>query len=130
VSNRRSWTTLRSPQNGALPAQLLDFSNGVSGVDERVVRNLFFSAGLQLSVLRSKVPIWGRLYYDLHQPSFARRRSRIAEVLHDEFDITGRVEFRSHPFRQCRRRVLCRRFRGGVDGNPGRRWGRPLFACL
>jgi carbamoyltransferase len=76
----------------------VDFSNGVFGVDEGVVRNLFFSAGSRLSFLRSKVPFLERLYYDLRQPSFARRRSRIAEVLRDEFDITSPVEFRSHHF--------------------------------
>jgi carbamoyltransferase len=76
----------------------VDFSNGVFGVDEGVVRTLFFSAGSHLSFLRSKVPILERLYYDLRQPSFARRRSKIAEVLRDEFDITCPLEFCSHHF--------------------------------
>ena len=74
----------------------VDFSNGVFGVDEGIVRNLFFSAGSQLSFLRSKLPFLERLYYDLRQPSFARRHRRIAEVLRDEFDITCPVEFISH----------------------------------
>src|SRR6266513_1516101 len=47
---------------------------------------------------RRKVPILERLYYDLRQPSFARRHQKIAEVLRDEFDITCPVEFRSHHF--------------------------------
>jgi carbamoyltransferase len=76
----------------------VDFSNGVFGVDEGVVRNLFFSAGSQLSFLRSKVPMLERLYYDLRQPSFARRHRKIAEVLRDEFDIACPVEFVSHHF--------------------------------
>ena len=35
----------------------VDFSNGVFGVDEGVVRNLFFSLGSKLSSLRTKVPV-------------------------------------------------------------------------
>lgn len=37
--------------------EYVDFSDGVFGVDEGVVRNLFFSVGSHLSWLRNKVPV-------------------------------------------------------------------------
>lgn len=74
----------------------VDFSDGVFGVDEGVVRNLFFSVGTHLSWLRDKVPLLEKLYYDLRKPAFAKRRARIREVLRDEFDITCPVVFLSH----------------------------------
>ncbi len=76
--------------------EYVDFSDGVFGVDEGVVRNLFFSMGSHFSWLRSKVPILERLYYDLRRPVFVRRRERIREVLREEFEITCPVEFISH----------------------------------
>ena len=76
--------------------EYVPFDNGVFGVDEGVVRNLFFSAGSHLSWLRNKLPIAERLYYDLRRPAFARRRDRIREVLRDEFGITCPVTFESH----------------------------------
>lgn len=76
--------------------EYVDFSEGVFGVDEGVVRNLFFSVGSQLSGLRSKVPVLEKLYYDLRKPAFAKRRTRIREVLRDEFGITCPVVFVSH----------------------------------
>ncbi len=74
----------------------VDFSDGVFGVDEGVVRNLFFSVGTHLSWLRDKVPLLERLYYDLRKPAFAKRRARIRQVLRDEFGITCPVVFVSH----------------------------------
>ena len=76
--------------------EYVDFDEGVFGVDEGVVRNLFFSMGSHLSWLRSKVPFAEKLYYDLRKPAFARRRQRIREVLREEFNITCPVEFVSH----------------------------------
>jgi carbamoyltransferase len=76
--------------------EYVPFDNGVFGVDEGVVRNLFFSMGSRLSWLRSKAPILEKLYYDLRKPAFAKRRDTIRQVLRDEFDITCPVEFVSH----------------------------------
>lgn len=76
--------------------EYVGFENGVFGVDEGMVRGLFFSMGSHLSWLRTKLPIAERLYYDLRRPAFARRRSRIREVLREEFGITAPVEFVSH----------------------------------
>lgn len=74
----------------------VDFSDGVFGVDEGVVRNLFFSVGSRLSGLRSKVPLLENLYYDLRKPAFAKRRERIRDVLRDEFGIVCPVVFAPH----------------------------------
>jgi carbamoyltransferase len=74
----------------------VDFSDGVFGVDEGVVRNLFFSVGSRLSGLRSKVPLLEKLYYDLRKPAFAKRRERIRGVLRDEFGIGCPVVFVPH----------------------------------
>ena len=76
--------------------EYVGFENGVFGVDEGVVRGLFFSMGSHLSWLRNKLPIAERLYYDLRRPAFARRRTRIREVLRGEFGITAPVDFVSH----------------------------------
>jgi carbamoyltransferase len=76
--------------------EYVDFDQGVFGVDEGVVRNLFFSMGSRLSALRTKVPFLENLYYSLRKPAFARRRRRIREVLREEFGITCSVEFVSH----------------------------------
>jgi carbamoyltransferase len=78
--------------------QYVDFDNGVFGVDEGVVRNLFFSMGSRLSTLRTTAPVLERLYYDLRRPAFARRRTKIRHVLREEFDIRCPVEFISHHF--------------------------------
>lgn len=76
--------------------EYVDFSDGVFGVDEGVVRNLFFSVGSHLSWLRDKIPLMEKLYYDLRKPAFAKRRARIRQVLQDDFDITCPVVFVSH----------------------------------
>ena len=76
--------------------EYVPFDNGVFGVDEGVVKNLFFSVGSRLSWVRNKVPFAERLYYDLRRPAYARRRSRTREVLRDEFGITAPVTFVSH----------------------------------
>lgn len=76
--------------------ELVNFDNGVFGVDEGVVRGLFFSMGSKLSWIRDKVPLAEKLYYDLRRPAFAHRRSRIKEVLREEFGIRAPVSFISH----------------------------------
>jgi carbamoyltransferase len=76
--------------------EYVPFDDGVFGVDEGLIRNLFFSMGSRLSWLRSKAPVLEKLYYDLRKPAFARRRTLIRETLRDEFDITCPVEFISH----------------------------------
>ena len=44
-------------QWGHFMNEYVDFDQGVFGVDEGVVRNLFFSMGSRLSALRTKVPM-------------------------------------------------------------------------
>ena len=53
--------------------ELEDFSEGVFGVDEGKVKNLFFAVGSELARYRSRLPILERLYYGLRKPVFARR---------------------------------------------------------
>lgn len=76
--------------------EYVDFSGGVFGVDEGIVRNLFFKVGSRLSGLRSRIPILERLYYDLRKPSFARRQEKIRSVLREEFGLHCPVDFVSH----------------------------------
>ena len=76
--------------------EYVDFKDGVFGVDEGLVRSLFFSVGSRVSHLRSKFPLLEHLYYSLRKPAFARRRRRIREVLRSEFAIAAPVEFVSH----------------------------------
>lgn len=74
----------------------VDFSNGVFGVDEGVVRNLFFSVGSQLSGLRARVPQLEKLYYDLRKPAFKRRHARIREAISERYRLSCPVDFVSH----------------------------------
>ncbi|MCZ6782092.1 MAG: carbamoyltransferase [Proteobacteria bacterium] len=76
--------------------EIVDFSEGVFGVDEGGVKNLFFAVGSRLAFLRSRLPILESLYYRLREPVFAKRRRRIREVLRDEFDLTAHVEYIWH----------------------------------
>jgi carbamoyltransferase len=76
--------------------ELVDFSEGVFGVDEGSVKSLFFAVGSQLAGLRSRLPVLERLYYDLRKPVFARRRNRIREVLASELGIRCPIDFIWH----------------------------------
>lgn len=76
--------------------EIVDFSEGVFGVDEGPVKNLFFALGSRLAFLRSRVPVAEALYYRLREPVFARRRRRIAEVLREEFGLSAPVEYVWH----------------------------------
>ncbi len=81
---------------GHFLGEYVDLNDGIFGVDEGIVKNLFFSAGSRLSFLRSKVPLLEKLYYDLRKPVFAQRRKKIRDVLRKRFGITCRVVFVSH----------------------------------
>lgn len=94
--------------------EYVDFTDGVFGVDEGVVRNLFFSVGSHLSGLRSRVPILERLYYGLRQPAFAKRRKRIRQVLREEFGISCPVEFVSHHLAHAAGAYYASGFRDGL----------------
>ena len=76
----------------------VDFSDGVLGVDEGLVKNAFFAVGSQLSFLRSKLPFLETMYYGLRQPVYARRRRGIQGVLEKEFGIHCPVEFTWHHY--------------------------------
>lgn len=99
---------------GHFLGEYVDFSNGVFGVDEGVVRNLFFSVGSRLSGLRSRLPLLERLYYDLRRPSFAKRRDTIREVVRKEFGITGPVDFVSHHLAHAAGAYHASGFRDGL----------------
>jgi carbamoyltransferase len=76
--------------------ELVDFGEGVFGVDEGAVKNLFFSVGSRLASLRSRLPLLERLYYDMRKPVFARRRRLLRAALDKEFGIRAPVEFLWH----------------------------------
>lgn len=76
--------------------EIVDFSEGVFGVDEGPVKNLFFAVGSRIAFLRSRLPFLEKLYYRLREPVFRRRRERIAEVLRDEFGITAPIDYVWH----------------------------------
>jgi carbamoyltransferase len=74
----------------------VDFDNGTFGIEEGLLKGLFFSIGSQASFLRGKVPIIEDLYYTMKQPVFAQRRRKVQAVLKEEFGITCPVVFVSH----------------------------------
>ena len=76
--------------------EIVDFNEGVFGVDEGGVKNLFFAVGSRLAFLRSRLPFLESLYYRLREPVFAKRRERIREVLRDEFELSAPVDFVWH----------------------------------
>jgi carbamoyltransferase len=80
-----------------LPGQV-DFSAGVFGVDEGLVKKLFFKLGSQLSPLRDKLPFLERLYYQLRLPVYARRREGIRGILRRDFGVQCPVEFIVHHY--------------------------------
>jgi carbamoyltransferase len=78
--------------------ELRDFNEGVFGVDEGKVKNLFFALGSELAPYRSRLPILERLYYGLRKPVFLRRQRRIRQVLEAELGIRCPVEFLWHHY--------------------------------
>jgi carbamoyltransferase len=78
--------------------EYVSFDRGVFGVDEGIVKNLFFSLGSRLSGLRTSVPVLERLYYDLRRPAFKHRQQMIQKSLREEFGITCPVKFISHHY--------------------------------
>jgi carbamoyltransferase len=75
---------------------LVPFDDGVLGVDEGIVKNLFFGVGERLAFLRSRVPALERAYYGLRKPVYEKRKRAIAAVLREEFDLTAPVEYVWH----------------------------------
>ncbi len=78
--------------------EYVPFDKGVFGVDEGIVKNLFFSIGSNLSVFREKIPVLEKLYYKLREPAFKHRREQIEKSLKEEFGITCPVKFISHHY--------------------------------
>jgi carbamoyltransferase len=78
--------------------EYVNFDNGVFGVDEGVVKGLFFSIGSKLSGLRTRAPFLENLYYDLRRPAYAHRRRMTKQVLAKEFGITCPVHFMAHHY--------------------------------
>jgi carbamoyltransferase len=78
--------------------ELVSFDEGVLGVKEGFVKELFFGVGERLSFLRSKLPILERFYYGLRKPVYDKRKSAIRDVLTREFDLRCPVEFVWHHY--------------------------------
>ncbi|HET7904260.1 MAG TPA: carbamoyltransferase C-terminal domain-containing protein, partial [Candidatus Eisenbacteria bacterium] len=78
--------------------EYIDFDKGLFGIDRGVMKNLFFSVGSTLSSLRSTAPFLENAYYAMRQPIFARRRTKVRNVLRDRFDLPCPVEFVSHHY--------------------------------
>jgi carbamoyltransferase len=76
----------------------VDFDAGTFEVNRGFVKELFMSLGSELSFLRDDIPILEKLYYELREPVYARRRSGVKNVLNEEFDIAAPVEFIEHHF--------------------------------
>jgi len=83
-------------ETGHFLNEYVDFDKGTYGIDEGLLKSLFFSVGAKASVLRSKLPFIEDIYYGLKQPLFAQRRQKVKQVLRDEFQITCPVRFISH----------------------------------
>jgi carbamoyltransferase len=78
--------------------QYVDFDLGTFDVNRGFVKELFMSVGSSLSFLKDNVPVLERLYYELREPAYARRRVIVKQVLASEFGITAPVEFIEHHF--------------------------------
>ena len=83
-------------ETGHFLNEYVDFDQGTYGIDEGLMKGLFFSIGARASFLRSKLPILENLYYGLKQPLFAHRRRKVKQVLQDEFGICCPVKYVSH----------------------------------
>ena len=83
-------------ETGHFLNEYVDFSKGTYGIDEGVMKGLFFSVGARASFLRGRFPIIERIYYGLKQPLFAHRCRKIAQVMRDEFGIHSPVKFIPH----------------------------------
>lgn len=83
-------------ETGHFLNEYVDFDKGTYGIDEGLLKGLFFSLGARASFLRSKAPVIEDIYYTAKQPIFAHRRRRVRQVLREEFGITCPVVFVSH----------------------------------
>jgi carbamoyltransferase len=83
-------------ETGHFLNEYVDFDKGTYGIDEGILKGLFFSIGSQASALRSKMPIIEDIYYAAKRPVFAQRRRKVKQVLKDEFGITCPIFFISH----------------------------------
>ena len=81
----------------------VDFSNGVFGVDQGVVRNLFFSAGFAAELSAQQGPhLGGGSTMTCASRPLRAAAAESPKSWRDEFDITCPVEFRSHHFARRR----------------------------
>jgi carbamoyltransferase len=76
----------------------VSFDEGVLGVKEGFMKELFFDIGERLAFLRSKLPLLERAYYGLRQPVYNKRKQAIRDVMIREFDVRCPVEFVWHHF--------------------------------
>lgn len=66
--------------------------------EESNLHNVFFKAASRFGSLAPKIPFLKRAYYSLRTPVYRHRRSRIKEILADEFGITAPVQFINHHY--------------------------------
>lgn len=58
--------------------------------------NLFFNAASKFSRLANDVPVLKTLYYKMRQPIYRERRTKIENIMREEFSINCPVEFLNH----------------------------------
>jgi carbamoyltransferase len=78
--------------------QYVDFDAGTFEINRGFVKELFMSVGSGLSFLRDDIPVLEKLYYELREPVYARRRKAVKNVLAEEFGISAPLEFIEHHF--------------------------------
>ncbi|MCZ6799672.1 MAG: hypothetical protein O7F12_04215, partial [Nitrospirae bacterium] len=83
--------------NGHLINDYIEFK-GWFELQRGILKQLFFSTGSKLSRFRPYIPFLESIYYRLRQPAFSHRRTMLAKILKDEFDVHCPVRFVDHHF--------------------------------
>jgi carbamoyltransferase len=65
---------------------------------DRDLHSAFFRVAARFGGLAVRVPGLKRAYYSLRSPTYARRRSRIAEILREDYGIAAPVRFVNHHY--------------------------------
>ena len=82
-------------------------------------RNYSCRLGSGLSFLRDDIPVLEKLYYELREPVYARRRKTIKNVLANEFGVACSCGLRGAPFCPRLFRFLFERLSGRSGGHDG-----------
>ena len=106
----------------------VDFRNGWFGLQRGKYKQKLFELASQVSRYRSALPFLDDIYYLMRQPTFAKRRARIQEILREEFGITAPVRFLDHHYCHVTSAYYTSGFKkatvvsidGGGDGKSGK----------